>query len=251
MSHMSINKFTNKLFSLISLIFLCVSFAAAKPDTVPITILYTSDLHGHIRPRVSREDSLHKGGLLKIATLIKEARAENPNLLLVDCGDTFQGSAESDMVKGSSTANFIKCLNYDCLTVGNHEFDWGYKRMRELYAMVDVPVLAANMRDKSQVDRFVQPFIIKEVDGVKVALIGLTTPHIPYWSLPEYVGSWEFEDSISALKRVMPMLRSAGVDVFVLLVHQGYRSYGDDPANQINAIAARFPELDLMLGGHT
>jgi 2',3'-cyclic-nucleotide 2'-phosphodiesterase (5'-nucleotidase family) len=93
--------------------------------------------------------------------------------------------------------------------------------------------------------------VIKEVDGVKVAIIGLTTPGIPNWSRPRLIPGLEFEHSTVALRRIVPAVQAAGALVIVLAAHQGIRESGDDHANQLNAIASGFPEIDAIAGGHT
>jgi 2',3'-cyclic-nucleotide 2'-phosphodiesterase/3'-nucleotidase len=92
---------------------------------------------------------------------------------------------------------------------------------------------------------------VKEIDGVKVGIIGLDTPGVPSWSRPRLIPGLEFVDSVETLRKIIPEVRAAGAQVLVLVCHQGYREAGDDHANQINAIARDFPELDVIIGAHT
>ena len=95
------------------------------------------------------------------------------------------------------------------------------------------------------------PFLCKEVDGIRVVVVGLSNPLIPLWSRPRLLGDVTFETSLVALRRVMPLVRAQKPDILVLAAHQGWREWGDDPANEINVIARAFPEFNVILGAHT
>jgi 2',3'-cyclic-nucleotide 2'-phosphodiesterase/3'-nucleotidase len=97
----------------------------------------------------------------------------------------------------------------------------------------------------------VRPYIIKEVNGVKVGIVGLTTPGIPNWSRPRLIQPLQFEDSVQALRRVVPQIRKEGAQILILVAHQGWKHGADDHANQIHSIAANYPEFDVIIGGHT
>lgn len=221
---------------------------------VPITIVHTTDLHGRVLPTRDYDGTDQLGGLLRCATLIEKLRAAHPNLLLVDCGDLYQGSMESFLSNGLIMNRALDWLGYDAWVLGNHEFDWG---LDVLAAAVDdsaVPILAANMTVRpggSNPLPQVRPYIIRNVDGVRVALVGLSSEAIPYWSRPHLLGDLLFGDSVEALQRVMPDVRAERPDVMVLLLHQGYRPFGDSHANRVNRIARHFPEFDLIVGGHS
>jgi 2',3'-cyclic-nucleotide 2'-phosphodiesterase (5'-nucleotidase family) len=202
---------------------------------VPITILHTTDLHGRVEQ------------LARCATLIGQTRASEKNVLLVDNGDTIQGTAASWLTGGELMARAMNALRYDAWVLGNHEFDWGLEKLTNCIARSMMPVLAANASGLARV----QPFVIRDVDGVKVAIVGLTTPGIPNWSRPRLIPGLQFADSVQTLRKVLPAAREQGAQVFVLVAHQGYKEGGDDHANQLRAIAEAFPELDLIIGGHS
>ncbi|MBI2437456.1 MAG: bifunctional metallophosphatase/5'-nucleotidase [Lentisphaerae bacterium] len=219
---------------------------------VVITLLHTTDVHGRVAPVRSERELKLGGGLLRCATLIREIRGREPNVILVDCGDLFQGTAESFLSRNRIIAEAVQYLRYDALVTGNHEFDGGVNALREFYKQAQTPVLAVNI--KSEQDPALpgaQAFVCKDLDGVRVAIIGLTTPLIPQWSRPPLLGDVTVETSLKALHRVMPKVRAAKPDILVLAAHQGLREWGDSQANEIRAIAQAFPEFDLILGGHT
>jgi 2',3'-cyclic-nucleotide 2'-phosphodiesterase (5'-nucleotidase family) len=231
---------------------LLVGLADAR--LVEIRVLHTTDLHGHILPTRDYDGNDNVGGLLRCATAIRQLRAERENTLLVDCGDLYQGSAESYLTSGRTMIRAIDALQYDVWTLGNHEFDWGLDKLIPLEASTRASVLAANIvprpGEPMPLGRM-RPFVIREFQGVRVAIVGLITPGVPSWSWPDLLGPLQFERSVQALRRVMPLVREAGPDVILLTTHQGYRQYGDDHANEVNAIARNFPEIDVIIGGHS
>lgn len=226
----------------------------ASARMVELTILHTTDLHGHIWPTTTYEGQADVGGVLRCAARIEQLRAQIPNTLLIDCGDTFQGAPESYLTDGRLLIDALNELAYDAWVLGNHEIDWGTKLLRARHDQVAVPFLAANLGFPSPEANWlpkVQPFVIREVDGIRVAIIGLTTPGIPRWSRPHLLDGALFRRSVETLGAVMPLVKAERPDVIVAAVHQGFRNRGDDFANEVRAIAAAFPEIDVMLGGHT
>lgn len=233
-------------------LFLLVSSAAAREVTV--TVLHTTDVHGYVESTRDYEGNENVGGLLRCATLIRQAREEAPGALLVDCGDLWIGSPESYVTKAAVARKAVAWLKYDAWVVGNHDFDWGLAAFQKLLESAPMPALAANIRSRPGAPNpaaAVHPYLIREVEGIRVAFVGLTTPGMPGWFLPDYLGPLEFEASVPALRRIMPAVRESGAEIRVLLVHQGVRPFGDDEANELEKIAAAFPEFDVILGGHS
>ncbi len=233
----------------------------AAPDVsareVPITILHTTDLHGRmVNVLPESEETPPESGLLRLATLIAHERAARPRALLVDCGDTFQGSPESLATKGQVILDAIRYLRYDAWVMGNHEFDFGLAQAAAWQAAMPAScaILGANLHSRPgapvPVLPRVQPFVIREVDGVRIALVGLTTPGIPSWLLPDYLGDLLVTRSLDELRNILPAVRAARPDVLILLAHQGIRPERDN-ASEVTAIAREVPEFDIILGGHT
>ena len=219
---------------------------------VQITVLNTTDVHGHLLSG-GEGDAEGAGGLLRCATKIGEIRASELNVILIDCGDLIQGSAESWLTRGGVMLTALEALHYDAWVLGNHDFDWGFGTIKALHDRATLPILGANIgaREGTTNQLYkVKPFVLREVDGVRVAIVGLTTPGIPTWLRPDVLGNTTFERSVEALHRIMPDVRAAKPDVMILAVHQGYEELGDNNANEINRITQDFPEFDIVLGGH-
>lgn len=224
----------------------------ASARQVHLTLLNTTDLHGSIRRTPGVYVDHNDGSLLQCATIIREVRAETPNTLLLDCGDVFQGTAESFLTKGTIMVRALNALGYDAWAVGNHEFDWGLDLLGGLLGQMQAVPLAANLLVGPQApagfDR-VRPYVIREVDGLKVAIVGLTSPNLPRWFRGLAEADLRVLDSRRALEKILPQVRRERPHILILLVHQGLLARDDD-ANEINTICRRFGEFDVVLGGH-
>lgn len=245
---------TVRLFACLALA-LAVSGFPARAREIRITILYTTDLHGRLVRRAEPGTPPENlGSLLQVATLIEEARAAEPAALLVDCGDTVQGGPESFLSRGRAMFDALAFLRYDAWVPGNHEFDWGLDTLQALMNDAPFAILGANLRSRlgaeSPLPR-VRTHMLREVDGVRVALVGLTTPGIPLWTLPDHLGEVVVEPSLSALEKILPALRADSPDIRILLAHQGWEAPGEDSSGDLRTVAREFPEFDLILGGHS
>lgn len=233
--------------------------APLQAREVSITILHTCDLHGNVLPTESYEGKTNLGGIARCATAIRRIREHEKNVLLVDAGDTLQGTPLSFLSDGQVMVKCLNQLRYDAWTWGNHEFDWGLTKLAACAEHAEMPIVVANIRaakdggnpTSQQIVSRLKPYVVREIDGVKVGVIGLDTPGVPHWSRPRLIPGLEFVDSVATLRKIIPEIRAAGAQALVLVCHQGYREAGDDHANQINAIARNFPELDAIIGAHT
>jgi len=234
---------------------------AEETGLVRISVLHTTDLHGHILPTVSYAGKKDVGGLARCATQIRAWRVENPDSLLVDVGDIYQGTDVSWRSKGQVMANCFNLLGYDAWVVGNHEFDWGPEPFAGVLSAMKMPALSANARlegkasgeldpSASPLGR-VRPWILKEVGGFKIGILGLTTPGLPYWFQPSFTKGFETFSPVDAVVAAARELKAAGADAIVIASHMGTRVKGDDFANQVEAIALAVPDAAVILSGHT
>ena len=235
-------------------VFGIAALVAATGDArqVVLTVLNTTDLHGSIRDTPGVYAEHNDGSLLKCARLIRRVRAESPHVLLLDGGDIFQGTAESHLTGGGVMAKAMNALGYDAFTLGNHEFDWGLAALGEFLGQMQAAPLAANLLPGERAPAIfhkVRPYVVKEVDGIKVAIVGLTTPNIPNWFRDVEASGLRIVDSRRALEATLSQVRREKPQIMILLVHQGLTTVDDD-ANQIRGICRRFGEFDLVLGGH-
>ncbi len=240
---------------------------SAAPESVTLTLLGTTDLHGNLEPVDYYLDQPANRGLAKIATLVRRIRGERPHALLLDSGDTIQGTplayyfARKDTSKPNPAIAAMNALGYDAMAVGNHEFNFGLKILWKAKREAKFPILAANLRQKYKrgVEHFA-PYIIKNVDGVRVGIVGFVTPGVPRWEIPANYRGYEFEPIVDAARRVIPEVRKQA-DLVVVIAHSGL---GRDPdtgnsvsedeisgENAIVALAEEVPDIDVILFGHT
>src|ERR1051325_8511161 len=242
----------------------------AAPARAHVVILSTTDMHGRIFPVDYYTNKYDNVGIAKVATLVKEARKNDPDLLLLDSGDTIQGTPlEYFHNKRNNTPPdpmmlTMSALKYDAMAVGNHEYNFGLKVLEKARSEAKFPFLSANTYDtgaKGTASTHYEPYIVKEVQGVKIGILGLTTPGIPYWeNLPNYTGL-EFHETVSEAKKWVPILREKEkVDVIVIAMHMGIeedvRTGIPTPSTVPNenaavTIARQVPGIDVILMGHT
>ncbi len=232
-----------------------------------VVILSTTDIHGRVFPVDYYTNKYDNVGIAKVATLIKEARKSDPDLLLVDSGDTIQGTPLEYFHNKRNNAPpdpmmlAMNALHYDSMTVGNHEYNFGLKVLEKARSEAKFPWLSANTYNTGTSTTHYQPYIIKEVEGVRIGVLGLTTPGIPNWeNVPNYAGL-EFKETVSEAKKWVAILRGKEkVDLVVIAMHMGIEE--DLRTGQINpsqvpnenaaiAIARQVPGVDVILMGHT
>ncbi|MEP6913732.1 MAG: 5'-nucleotidase C-terminal domain-containing protein [bacterium] len=234
---------------------------------VQIVILSTTDQHGNIFPIDYYTDKRDNRGLAKLATIIKRVRKESANVVLIDSGDTIQGTPleyyhnKKNNQPPDPMMLGMNALQYDSMTVGNHEYNFGLKVLEKARNEAKFPWLSANTYNKGTGEAHYKPYIVKEVEGVRVGILGLTTPGVPTWeNLPNYAGL-EFHDPLPEAKKWVPILRGKErADVVVIAMHMGLEEdlrTGEINPGQVNnenqaiAIANQVPGVDLIFMGHT
>ncbi|HET6974269.1 MAG TPA: bifunctional UDP-sugar hydrolase/5'-nucleotidase [Pyrinomonadaceae bacterium] len=252
------------LIMLLALVLVGRSFA---PERVQITILGTTDLHGNINPIDYYTNKPDNRGIAKVATLIKRIRKEQPNVVLIDSGDTIQGSPLESFHGRKNNAPpdpmmlVMNSLNYDSMTVGNHEYNFGLKVLEKARGEAKFPWLSANTYDTAKQQTHYKPYIIKEVAGVKIGILGLTTPGIPNWDNPPNYAGLEFHEPLVEARKWVPILRDQEkADVVVIAMHMGLEedlSTGVMSPGQVLheneaiLIAKEVPGVDVIFMGHT
>ncbi len=234
---------------------------------VHITVLGTTDLHGNIFPLDYYTNKPDNRGLAKVATLIKRIRKENPNTVLVDSGDTIQGTPlqyyhnKKNNQPPDPMMLVMGSLNYDAMAVGNHEYNFGLRVLEKARSEAKFPWVSANTYDTNTGRTHYQPYLVKEIAGVRVGILGLTTPGIPSWeNAPNYAGL-EFREPLAEARKWVPILRGKErADIVVVAMHMGIeedlRTGQLNPGHVLNenravAIAKGVPGIDLIFMGHT
>jgi 2',3'-cyclic-nucleotide 2'-phosphodiesterase (5'-nucleotidase family) len=208
-----------------------------------ITILHTNDSHG--RAEEASNDGM---GFAKIATLVRHYERQNPNTLLLDAGDTFHGTTFATLVRGESIARVMNQTGYDAMAAGNHDFNYGYQRLLELEKIVEFPILAANVRKEADSSRILKPYVIKEVNGIKLGILGLATPETTYKTHPNNVAGLKFVDPAVEAKPVVEELKKQKVDAIIAVTHLGIDESSTDTSIKL---AKEVPGIDLIVDGHS
>ncbi len=241
-------------------------------QTAKISILATTDLHGNIYPYDYFTQKPAALGLAKIATLVAEQRKLTPDALLIDAGDTIQGSPlESVYQTFKATGKLpgeitiparalqidpmmlvMNSLNYDAMTVGNHEFNYGLDNLNAARRAARFPWLSANtIASGPNVWPFV-PYLEKTIQGVRVAIVGLTTPAIPTWEKPQNYKGYSWEPATVALKRLMAVWGDNPPDLVVVCAHSGIdKSGGTNSSENFSWQAAEIPGVTAVVFGHS
>ncbi len=223
-------------------IYLFVGILFALPLSLSaktLTIYHTSDTHGFFYQEAGR------GGFGVLSSLI---RSGSKNYLLLDSGDFANGSPEAKNSKGEKSVVMFNKLRYHATTIGDHEFDFKEEGLEKILASLTMPVLAANFvfKDTQTYPDHVQPYKIYDVDGVRVAVIGLAnaTPTKP-------VTRYEFLDPLKSIERVLPEVEAQNPSLVVVIVHDSVQDDVHNVENYTLDIAHRFPgRIHLVLGGH-
>src|SRR5487761_128891 len=241
--------------------------AQTAADDLTLTLLSTTDSHGHLLAWDDMTNKPANWGLAKIATLVEAIRGTAPNVLLLDCGDTIEGTplAYYFNVKDTAPSNpeiaVMNAMHYDAMEVGNHEFNFGERVMWKAKRESHFPWLAANLKETytSGVPYF-RPYIIKKVDGVRVGIVGFVTPGVPRWEIPSHYRGYTFEPIADAARRVIPEVR-AKCDLVVVIMHSGldrnpktgepFPGYAMNGENVAWELAQDVPGIDLIFYGHT
>nr|WP_142008252.1 5'-nucleotidase C-terminal domain-containing protein [Serratia fonticola] len=237
--------------TLLSLL-LCLSTSAMAAEPVNITILGTSDLHGTFVPWDYSTDTENlAGSLSQIATQVHKVRAQQPNVILVDAGDTIQGNFV-ETFKHDKTSPMIlgfNALNYDVWVMGNHEFDFGLKALATPLKQFKGAALAGNIFWESG-KPYLPAYKIVERQGVKIGIIGMDTPMTAEFAKgTDRIDGLTFTDPVQAVKNVIQQIHGQ-VDAIVLVAHMGIDNENQRPGTGVGDIARANPELAAIVAGH-
>lgn len=201
-----------------------------------LLILHTNDFHGHIKEE-------HKyAGAARIAAYFDKQRGMYDGVLIMDAGDAISGTPVSTMFEGEPIFHVMNAMNYDIGLLGNHEFDHGYKKIERFREIAEHPLLGANSFDPNGEVIADQAYEIREINGIKVGVIGVVSDYTPRMITPKGNENLAFPKPAKILGKLVPELKPQ-VDLLVVLSHIGHK--------EDKALANAVPGIDLIVGGHS
>ncbi len=235
-------------------LFLCAFFSwpgLGDPAGIErVRLIQTSDLHGHLES----SPASGAGGVLRVGSVIRGLRASAPtsHVIQVDCGDTCQGSLAAALDRGSVGIELLTALGVDIWVPGNHDLDFGSDRFVELTRRMAPRALCANLGVETGGETYRLPgWRSVQAGQAKIAVIGITAKHLSYWLWGDALGGMRPASGLLAVRRLRPEVLASRPDMIVLAAHQGWLENDPRGVNEIPLIVRSFPEIDLILGGHT
>lgn len=247
-----------RIITMVLSVLLILSFTGCESEKKPelkddIHIFYTSDVHCGLSDNM---------GFAKLKALVDDDKKEHPYVALVDCGDYLQGGTIGSISKGEQIIHIMNAMNYDVVTIGNHEFDYGMDRLGELMKLAEFEVVACNVEysgTKTNVFENTPGFVIKDFDGTKVAFIGVLTPESLTSSTPAYfMENDEFVydfgsgngglDLAERVQKTVDEARKQGAHYVVALTHLG-TGVTYEPFDAVTLIR-NTNGIDAVLDGH-
>ncbi len=229
-----------------------IALSCTEQKVKQITILHTNDVHSHIDPFGPNDGrNANKGGVARRATLIQRLRQENPNTLLLDAGDIFQGTPYFNYYGGELEFKLMSMLDYDAATIGNHDFDNGIDGLYAQLPHAQFDFVSANYNFKNTImDGHVAPYKIFIKNGVRIGVFGLGV------ELEGLVGKDMFKetkylDPIEIAQDMSRILKTEEqCDLIICLSHLGY-DYENQQKVSDRSLARSTKDIDLIIGGHT
>lgn len=245
-------------------IFSSLAIRAHAEDTVSVKLLSVNDLHGKIDVTATI-NNVNYGRADYLATYLKARKATNPdNTLIIHSGDMIGGSSPvSALLRDEPTVEIMEAIGFDVGTVGNHEFDKGTQEFLRMvnggdhpngtqgYNGMDFPVIAANVEYKDSGKLILDPYAIKEVDGVKIGFIGVATVETPNMVMASGIQDIRFTDEAAAVNKYTEELKAQGIKAIVVLAHVPGNQSGETATGQIASLSKNVDdEVDVIIAAH-
>ena len=229
-----------------------MALSCDKQSARKITILHTNDVHSHIDPFGPNDGrNANKGGVSRRATLIQKLRKENPNTLLLDAGDIFQGTPYFNYYGGELEFKLMSMLDYDLATIGNHDFDNGIDGLFAQLPHAKFDFVSANYDFKNTLmDTHVKPYKIFNKEGVKIGVFGLGVElqglvNKDAYKETKYLNPIEIAQDMSRILKT-----NEQCDLVICLSHLGYEYKRKEKVSD-RSLARATKDIDLIIGGHT
>lgn len=237
-----------------ALLGLGLSLSSFTTNSKQLTILHTNDVHSHIDPfPIDDPRNPNMGGVARRAALIESIRQENPNVLLLDAGDIFQGTPYFNYYGGEIEFKLMSMMKYDLSTIGNHDFDNGVDGLTAQMTHATFEFVSANYDFKNtSMASFVKPYKIFNKNGIKVGVFGIGI------ELEGLVDKNNYKETVyndpveTAQDMVRILKKEQKCDLIICLSHLGYK-YSKEDSNKISdlKLAELTKDIDLIIGGHT
>ena len=229
-----------------------LTFQSCKTHQKHITILHTNDTHSQIEPfESSHHKYAGKGGVARRAVMVEKVRKENPNTLLLDAGDIFQGTPYFNYFGGEVEFKLMSLLKYDAATLGNHDFDNSIEGFYKQLPNASFDFVCANYDFKNTVlDTLIKPYKIFIKDGIKIGVFGLGIELVNLVN-PNLYKETKYLDPIEISKDISRDLKEKeACDLVICLSHLGYHYKNSDKISDLK-LATATKDIDLIIGGHT
>jgi 5'-nucleotidase len=220
-----------------------------EPGTKKISILHTNDTHSHIEP-ISGGRNNGRGGVARRAALVNKVREENPNTLLLDCGDIFQGTPYFNFYGGELEIKLMSMMGYDAATIGNHDFDNSIEGLYKQLPNASFDFVSSNYDfSNTLMDGHIKSKKVIVKDGVRIGLFGVGI-QLQGLVEPKMYKETVYNDPVEIAKDQARLLREEDhCDIVICMSHLGY-SYRGDKVSDLS-LAAATSGIDLIIGGHT
>jgi 5'-nucleotidase / UDP-sugar diphosphatase len=223
------------IFLSFSLLILLIHSVSAEQSQ--IRILYLNDFHGFAEPYKPFGSDTLLGGVAYLAAKLAMLRNEKPSLLLA-AGDMIQGNNWANLSQGKSVIELMNAMNFDAMVVGNHEFDFGQEVLQKKISEAHFPILGANVEGIDTV----KPYIIKEISGITIAIIGIVTEDTPISTHPKNIAGLKFIPVRETVQKYVDAVRDKAA-IIIVLSHIGH-------AND-RILAEQVKGIDIIVGGHS
>nr|WP_321408926.1 metallophosphatase [uncultured Carboxylicivirga sp.] len=218
---------------------------------VRLTILHTNDVHSQIEPLpANHHEYPNGGGYAKRAAIVSKIRQESEHILLLDCGDIFQGTPYFNFFKGELELKLMSKMGYDAATIGNHEFDNGIEELSIQMKKASFPFVCSNYDfDNTPLEGMTLPYLVINKGPLKIGLIGLGI-ELDGLVTSDRIGNTKYIDPIEVANKTAQLLKEKeNCDYIIALSHLGFE-YKDDKISDIK-LAENTSQIDMILGGHT
>lgn len=220
-------------------------------ERLELLLLHTNDLHSRIEPFPSNHPMAGKGGIANLATLIQQHKLQNPNVLLLDCGDVFQGTPYFNLFGGALEYQWMQNMGYHATTMGNHDFDNGIDHLANMLAKnPGIAMLNCNYDlSKTRLKTLVNPYKLVHMGGKTVGItgVGISPENL---ILDRMIPGLVYQDPVLAIQKTVDYLRNdAHCDAVFVISHLGY-SYDTDKIDDLK-LAAQTHGVTAIVGGHT